>query len=108
MKRILSFVLCAVMLLSCVAVTSFAADDAVDAVISQIDAIGEVKYQVRTEAGTRSALKLTNIPKADFARPYFKGEEIKEVDPDNYDGYKFTVEFSYDSFYNDGDRKSVV
>ena len=50
MKRILSFVLCAVMLLSCVAVTSFAADDAVDAVISQIDAIGEVKYQVRTEA----------------------------------------------------------
>lgn len=77
MKRILSFVLCAVMLLSCVAVTSFAADDAVDAVISQIDAIGEVKYQVRTEAGTRSALKLTNIPKADFARPYFKGEELK-------------------------------
>lgn len=102
MKRILSFVLCAVMLLSCVAVTSFAADDAVDAVISQIDAIGEVKYQVRTEAETRSALKLTNIPKADFARPYFKGEEIMEVDPDNYDGYKFTVEFSYDSFYNDG------
>ena len=63
MKRIF-IILCfafAVMLPVMRVVTSFAADDAVDAVISQIDAIGEVKYQVRTEAGTRSALKLTNI-----------------------------------------------
>ena len=45
MKRILSFILSAIMIVSCFAVTTFAADDAVNNVISLIDAIGDVKYQ---------------------------------------------------------------
>lgn len=93
MKRILSFVLCAVMLLSCVAVTSFAADDAVDAVISQIDAIGEVKYQVRTEADVKPSVKLTDLPGWDWSRPYFKSEDDFESGP-----WKLTMDFSFDSY----------
>ena len=93
MKRILSFVLCAVMLLSCVAVTSFAADDAVDAVISQIDAIGEVKYQVRTEADVKPSVKLTDLPGWDWNRPYFKSEDDFESGP-----WKLTMDFSFDSY----------
>lgn len=93
MKRILSFVLCAVMLLSCVAVTSFAADDAVDAVISQIDAIGEVKYRDRTEAEVKPALKLADLPGWNWSRPYMDVEEYGDKAP-----WRLTMEFSFDSY----------
>ena len=93
MKRILSFVLCAVMLLSCVAVTSFAADDAVDAVISQIDAIGEVKYRDRTEAEVKPALKLADLPGWNWGRPYIDVEDYGDKSP-----WKWTFEFSFDSY----------
>ena len=93
MKRILSFVLCAVMLLSCVAVTSFAADDAVDAVISQIDAIGEVKYRDRTEAEVKPALKLADLPGWNQSRPYMDVEEYGDKAP-----WRLTMEFSFDSY----------
>ena len=93
MKRILSLVLCAVMLLSCVAVTSFAADDAVDAVISQIDAIGEVKYRDRTEAEVKPALKLADLPGWNWSRPYMDVEEYGDKAP-----WRLTMEFSFDSY----------
>lgn len=93
MKRILSFVLCAVMLLSCVAVTSFAADDAVDAVIAQIDAIGEVKYRDRTEAEVKPALKLADLPGWNWSRPYMDVEKYGDKAP-----WRLTMEFSFDSY----------
>lgn len=93
MKRILSFVLCAVMLLSCVAVTSFAADDAVDAVISQIDAIGEVKYRDRTEAEVKPALHFAELGGWNWSRPYLDPSDYGDKSP-----WKLTLEFSFDSY----------
>lgn len=93
MKRILSFVLCAVMLLSCVAVTSFAADDAVDAVISQIDAIGEVKYRDRTEAEVKPALHFAELGGWSWSRPYLDPSDYGDKSP-----WKLTLEFSFDSY----------
>ena len=93
MKRILSLVLCAVMLLSCVAVTSFAADDAVDAVISQIDAIGEVKYRDRTEAEVKPALHFAELGGWNWSRPYLDPSDYGDKSP-----WKLTLEFSFDSY----------
>ena len=56
MKRILSFILSAIMIVSCFAVTTFADSAAVSNVESLINAIGEVKYHELSEAQEYSGM----------------------------------------------------